>query len=283
MSNKSEVNCALCGTLSILRESHIVPKFVYKWMKQTGTGRLRQLKKLNTPIQDGIKQKLLCGTCENLFSVEEKWFYENIFSQYLAGNISEITFNQHIEYFSISVLWRVLALFINDGTNYHHKSQLNQLHQDWKQYLINPLISTQSPTVHLIFIPENIRPEADTKNYFTYIMRSVDIDIIENEEKCFIYAKFSRFIILGEVHGVNTSDFVNTSITINTTAKISSQYFTDLELVDYIKDRARNLKTYDDLSPEQQQKNDALYEPQLDKLRKSDYWKAMKNDEKTSN
>ena len=51
--------CKLCNKKAQLRESHIIPKFVYNWMKKTGTGRFRQKKDLNKPLQDGIKDFLL--------------------------------------------------------------------------------------------------------------------------------------------------------------------------------------------------------------------------------
>jgi len=30
--------CKLCGNRDELKASHIIPKFIYKWMKETGSG-----------------------------------------------------------------------------------------------------------------------------------------------------------------------------------------------------------------------------------------------------
>ena len=77
--------CKLCNKKAQLQESHIIPKLVYKWMKQSGTGRLRQNKILNRPLQDGIKEYMLCTACEKEFGKREDWFKKNIFEKYLSN------------------------------------------------------------------------------------------------------------------------------------------------------------------------------------------------------
>ena len=72
--------CGLCSDNGEILESHIVPKFIYKWIKDTSlTGYLRNLKEPNIRRQDGLKMYLLCGACERKFSESEKWFSEKIF------------------------------------------------------------------------------------------------------------------------------------------------------------------------------------------------------------
>jgi hypothetical protein len=61
--------CRLCSETKELRESHILPGFVYRWMKETSaTGYLRFGQQPNVRVQDGLKLHLLCGDCEQRFN-----------------------------------------------------------------------------------------------------------------------------------------------------------------------------------------------------------------------
>ena len=61
--------CRLCRLSDDLRESHIIPSFVFKWLKKTSaTGYLRFAEGDAASKQDGVKIPLLCGTCEQRLS-----------------------------------------------------------------------------------------------------------------------------------------------------------------------------------------------------------------------
>ncbi len=48
--------CRLCGKNADLQESHIIPSFVYRWLKDSsGTGYLRFGPEPNKRVQDGYK------------------------------------------------------------------------------------------------------------------------------------------------------------------------------------------------------------------------------------
>ena len=62
--------CGLCGNLAELRDSHIVPAFVARWIKDTSaTGFLRGFHQPNRRVQDFPTKRLLCEGCEQRFSV----------------------------------------------------------------------------------------------------------------------------------------------------------------------------------------------------------------------
>lgn len=72
--------CKLCGKIKTLRESHIVPKFVFDWLKvSSGTGFLRWSEMPNKRVQDGKKEHILCSNCEALFNQWETPFATRIF------------------------------------------------------------------------------------------------------------------------------------------------------------------------------------------------------------
>ena len=108
-------SCKLCGDTSPIRQSHIVPKFVIKYLKDTGvTGYIRQGVKINVRKQDFPKTKLLCAKCERLFSKREKVFAEAIFKPYLNDGIRRFEYQEWLRYFAISIFWRFATVDIND-------------------------------------------------------------------------------------------------------------------------------------------------------------------------
>jgi hypothetical protein len=69
--------CQLCRKQAELLQSHVLPSFVFKWMKQAGYMRFAETP--NRRSQDGIKRRWLCRECEDLFNSFETPFANNIF------------------------------------------------------------------------------------------------------------------------------------------------------------------------------------------------------------
>ena len=73
--------CKLCGTVGEIKNSHIVPNFILKMLKDDRKNQYALLPSLLTaespsePVQQAMREYLLCETCEYKFS---KW--ENRFS-----------------------------------------------------------------------------------------------------------------------------------------------------------------------------------------------------------
>lgn len=108
--------CALCKEQNvILEESHIIPKFVFRRiMKKSVTGFMRNAFNPNQRVQDGDKQYLLCGNCEDLFNTCETKFANNVFYPYKKGKLKEFEYEEWLNYFISSVNWRNLYLDILD-------------------------------------------------------------------------------------------------------------------------------------------------------------------------
>lgn len=117
MGTKSIVGtCALCKEENvILEESHIIPKFVFRRiMKKSVTGFMRNAFNPNQRVQDGDKQYLLCGNCEDLFNTCETKFANKIFHPYKEGKLKDFEYEEWLNYFISSVNWRNLYLDILD-------------------------------------------------------------------------------------------------------------------------------------------------------------------------
>ena len=114
--------CSLCKSEKVLKESHIIPKFVFDRIKKNSpTGYLRRgLLNSNQRMQDGDKPKMLCEDCEQLFSQAERRFTENIFSPYHELGKISFEYGPWLSYFISSVNWRTLHL---DNIGFHSKKE----------------------------------------------------------------------------------------------------------------------------------------------------------------
>ncbi|MFV0305543.1 MAG: hypothetical protein ACK5IC_08705 [Moheibacter sp.] len=265
------MKCKLHNGEAELCISHIIPKFVYKWMKETGPGRLRQMKDFKRPVQDGIKGKMLCLECERKFNIYETWFKKNVFDKYLKQNIFEFTSTKELGYFIISILWRVLVIFKDDGNNYFFKSNLDKAEIEWKNYLNKNLAIQNYKNFHLILIDNSYFVSEKSDLYFS---RSVDIDIVQSNSLCFIYAKFSRFIIIGEIIGCEELSFKNTQVEIGEKLNNKNQIFEGLG--DFFKSRVSSTITFKELGKNQQEKNILFYKDKLKNISELDYFKIIK-------
>ena len=104
--------CVLCANSSDLRASHIIPGFVVDWLRNTSaTGHFRLSENPNLRIQDGLKPRMLCSNCEQMFAPWEKTFAEKCFVPINRGSVPSIRYGPWMLKFSTSVSWRVLRLF----------------------------------------------------------------------------------------------------------------------------------------------------------------------------
>ncbi len=75
----------------------------------------------------------------------------------------------------------------------------------------------------------------------------MDIEIAESEEICFIYAKFSRFIIIGEIAGFQNKEFENTNLASEPDFCSSGQRINPPDIFEFFNDRINNVRGYEDL------------------------------------
>ena len=273
MKSNNMTKCELHSENATLCESHIIPKFVYTWMKETGTERLRQEYRLNMPLQDGIKKYMLCNDCELEFSKYEKWFNENVFLPYLKDSTTKVANQFELKYFIVSVLWRIVRLFKDDGNQYKFKNNLDKAELEWRQFLLKQNSLNNFQNHHFILIANDYFMTKKSEIYFS---RAVDIDIAENDKLCFVYAKFSRFILIGEIVGFPDNSFENTNIKTELEFSNANQQINLSNILDFLNDRAINIKDYNDLSEKQKSKNDEYFRNKMDDLKSKEYYKIIK-------
>ncbi|MEX1377688.1 MAG: hypothetical protein AB1Z23_09510 [Eubacteriales bacterium] len=110
MANKIGT-CALCKTKSIeLKQSHLIPKLVWKRIKSNPKSSFRDLDNPNKQYQDGEKKYLLCESCESIFCKYEDLFAREFFLDFFQyGILKKVLFKENwmIDY-CLSVSWRIL-------------------------------------------------------------------------------------------------------------------------------------------------------------------------------
>ena len=179
--------CALTGEYCELQESHIYPKFFYKYLKQTGGGRFRIANDPNRALQDGLKISFLGWYAEQEFSKREKWFAENIFTPFIKGQLTnrKITYNAHLYYFCISLLWRVLNYIKDSIIGDDEKRKCCEALEEWRSFLNGGKLPKSYGNIYLMPItPKLLNKEQlfqdDTRENIEmewYIRRSFDSDL----------------------------------------------------------------------------------------------------------
>ncbi|MGJ0909417.1 hypothetical protein [Clostridium botulinum] len=101
--------CALCKKVEVeLRESHLIPKLVYRRIQSSPNVRFRNLYQLKEIYQDGEKKPMLCHDCEQFFNRFETLYTNKILDPYLNNDepkeISQDVFNNFIN----SMAWRIV-------------------------------------------------------------------------------------------------------------------------------------------------------------------------------
>jgi hypothetical protein len=181
--------CALCQDKSELELSHIIPKFVLRYLKETSAGFLRSAENPNTVVQDGEKHYMLCGKCEDLFSKYEKKFADNIFHAYFKNNQRRFEYDTWLHYFLTSVSWRHLYLDLLDFVE-NHIVGLDALEclitseQIMRDYLLNKRNDIGNIEHHIFFFEdiESISDELKKLQPHVSVHRSVGGYTAANEE-----------------------------------------------------------------------------------------------------
>ncbi|MCJ7457623.1 MAG: SEC-C domain-containing protein [candidate division Zixibacteria bacterium] len=273
--------CKLCGKKGEIRESHIIPKFVYKWMKETGSGYIRTAINPNMRYQDGTKKYLLCQDCESLFNNAETYFSKTIFYPYLNEGRQKFSYDKRLMYFLVSVLWRIL---VNDlpgckKENYLFLNQLIKAEDEWRKFLLGQGDLIVFSEIHLFLTELLINNKQPVVNLNRYLVRTIDATEVSNQECCELYAKFSRFVIFGFVTPYDKSKWINTRIVNGNGVLVTSQELRDESIVAFLIDRARvAFEPLQQISKKQQEVINECFIKNAPKILKSDFGKALDAD-----
>ena len=199
-------SCALCKQERDLRESHIVPKFIFDYLKETSaTGYLRFSREPNRRVQDGTKVPLLCGECEQRFATLEKYFSERIFTPYSADRSAVLHYDASLLKFAVSLSWRVLSYYNVHGhlsdVPPQHVPRIDAALEMWRRVLLDKLPHPEKYEQHLLALDEF--KSATVPNMPSginrYILRAVDMDVVTGDRTAIVYTKLPRLVVVGFV------------------------------------------------------------------------------------
>jgi hypothetical protein len=206
--------CSLCRNLAELRASHIIPRFVGKWIKETSaTGYFRSAGQPNLRKQDLTKEKLLCESCEQRFSSFEGEFAAQVFRPYVERGLTPegrangpmtLYYKEWLLGLVISIHWRILVSELREDTSSlppEYLAVLSEAEATWREYLLGTRRDTGPNRSYLLFLSSlaggrgQLPPGLPKKVNF-YLMRSSDGTIIWNPKQVCIYSKLGPIALV---------------------------------------------------------------------------------------
>ena len=278
--------CPLCRRSSDLQSSHIIPSFVFQWLRDSSaTGHIRFSGAPNVRVQDGWKPKMLCSSCEQRFAAWEKSFAEKCFAPILNGTANHIRYRSWMLKFATSVSWRVLQAFIAiDGLAdfpAHLVSTANAALNVWGEFLLE---QRPHPTHHEqhLFLVDTIESTtvADTPaNINRYLLRAVEVYVAYTPSSAITYAKMGRFVLFGFIKMPHPRRWKGTKLNANE----GTFGVMDIELPSsigtFIIDRARlAAEKFAEISDRQHERIGETYRRDLDRAAESESLRALHHD-----
>lgn len=220
--------CKLCLQKKELKRSHLVPKFIWDWIKKTSvTGYLRQAINANLRMQDGQKEYLFCGDCEQLIGEYESEFAKNVFYPYVntelndwgsaQGIIKLIEYREWLLKFIISLQFRHLLTqepAVKDKIGESKYKLLKVTEEIFREYLMFQREDTGVNRSYIIFLQnlsfgQGYFPQELNEKINFYLLRAVDGTIASSSTKLGLYIKIGPIavftsIIPYQVKGMNS-------------------------------------------------------------------------------
>lgn len=207
--------CKLCRQEANLELSHILPKFIYRWITKTAaTGKIRGLGNPNQSRQDGLKSYLLCGECEDKFSKYETWFANNFFHPSIKELKVSYNYDENLFKFAASIFWRciITRMDSDDYNDTKFKSTLFSCEEELRNFLYSDQYPLNFDSIYIGITSYAINPPEELRGVNHYFTRSTDNQIVITDNKMYYYCVIPYFIFVGKIAGLIDSDFANSKI-----------------------------------------------------------------------
>ena len=278
--------CALCASTADLQTSHIIPGFVFAWVRETSaTGYFRWSQHPNLRAQDGLKVRMLCRSCEQLFSSWEKPFAERCFAHLNSGDVGNISYEAWMLKFATSVSWRVLRFFAASdglvGFPDHIMTEVDHAQREWSRFLSGDAPHPGRHEQHMIVVDviEDMAAADAPPNISRYLVRSTDLDVVHNGESAFTYAKMGRFLLFGFITMKHSHRWKGTKLRVRRGLFGQRRVVLPADIKDYLFGCARRMaNSYSKISERQRGKIHKSFEKDLDRAVHSETFRAMHAD-----
>jgi len=207
--------CALCRLKKELRASHIIPRFVGKWLKATSaTGLLRGVTDPDKRLQDLRKILLLCKDCEERLSKLETYFANKFFFPFLENKKRSFKYDSRLVRFIISLSWRTLLVsyddFVKDVPSL--SAYVDRAEETWRKYLLGFSSDLRPYEHHLFFFDYVTDGENLPKDFQWYTLRTVDATLVGNEQRVLAYTKFPWMMFVSSIYPTKLEGWEGTKI-----------------------------------------------------------------------
>lgn len=278
--------CRLCSKHAKLQESHIVPAFVFRQMKESSaTGFLRFGQKPNQRVQDGEKRYWLCDDCEGRFNQWETKFSNQVFYPLIKDGGQQIQYEDWMLKFCVSVSWRVLSMFIEDGLLGHlsntQQSAAELALKRWGAFMLGDEQHPGKYEQH--FIPLDSFGSSNggevPVNINRYLLRAVDLDVVPASDMAFVYSKLKKFILVGFIDVRHPKHWGNTKVHVRGGYVGQGDVTLPMDFRDYLFGRARRYgELLAGISETQRAKIATSMRGNMDRVIASETFKALDND-----
>ncbi|HDV5527446.1 TPA: hypothetical protein RI778_003586, partial [Vibrio cholerae] len=278
--------CKLCKKETELELSHLIPKFIGKWLKKTAiTGYLREGNQVSKRRQDLAKEYWLCGSCEDLFSAWERSFSLKIFYPYIEDSSLTTSYGDWLAKFSASLSWRTLTYVRSKNSEETHSQEYLDMLAGAEKGLSGFLLGKAS---HLYEFEQHIYPLdviASTSfdnlptNINRYFLRATAMDIVGNSQGTYIYTKLPSFIVLGVVKCKQSREMRSSRVAISGGIMSPREYVFPDGFDGYIIDAANKIsELYEQIPADQLAKIEKYVIDNPDKVLKSKLFEAIAHD-----
>ena len=227
------MQCRLCGKKTKLEQSHIIPKFIYRYIKQTSlTGGIRSGETPNMRQEDGLIIPFLCNSCEDLFCKYETYFSSKIFFPMLNNKITEVSVCEDLVGFAVSLLWRCLkhrleAKFKIEELTEKELESLRVFTNCCENYFkTNDISNLSKYSIHIIPLTENMENSGKIPMLSSINQRGTDTSFRafckeqEGFDYLIFYVKIPFFLFVVEVipnskYVWSCSDILHENIVLN--------------------------------------------------------------------
>lgn len=279
--------CALCNKNAELSSSHIIPKFVFSWFKESAPSAIRGIDEPNKRIQDGEKQHLLCSDCEGVFSRWEKTFCENLFLP-LHNNQSQTSPTEYGPWalkFAVSISWRVLMYFQQiDDLHHLSKKQMETAQTAlnvWRGFLLGELPHPGQFEQHLLPVDaiQSYSGSAISPFLNRYLLRSVHMSVICSNKSVIVYTKMGHLILFGFIQEDTSKRWKGTKLHVNKGLIMPRVYRIPNYIAIYFNEQANKAaEALASVSPKQSQIIQKAFQENVDELANSEIFRALQYD-----
>lgn len=277
--------CRLCKKSDVLCVSHVIPRFIYEYLKNTSpTGKLRFGTKIDKRVQDGLKLHWLCKPCEQKFSTWENYFKNKIFLP-LTINTDKVDYDQNFLKFCVSISWRVLNYFMENKNldadvllTTKAQTCLNQ----WCDFIFDRTETPREHEQHFYNFSgefQGLEASSSSVNIHRYLQRSIDIGVSTHGSVAYVYTLIPNFLLIGYIRCLDKRKWRDSRVAVKGGTLQPKKFNFPIELWEDIKEKANhreNLKN--SISDRQQHKINESYKKNSDKVQNSKTLKALSKD-----